>query len=290
MKVIAAYLGVILIWSTTPLAIKFSTDSLSFISAVGLRMSSAALLCVLIMTVLGRHIHRDLLSIKAYAAGNLAVFGAMSLSYFAVGYIPSGLLSVMFGLAPLLTGVLARSLLHEPPLSLLRKVALIVALLGLLMVFRGAMSWQANPLPGLLASLVAVCLFALSGVLLKRYAGHLDALEHTTGSLLFSVPLFALAWLLMDGQLPSEVSAKSFWSVSYLSFFGSVVGFMLYFHALQALGPTQVALIPLITPVLALILGHLLADEAIAFETILGGGVILLALALYQFGGSRWRL
>ena len=291
MRISAAYMGVILIWSTTPLAIKFSTDSLSFIVAVGLRMGSAALLCLAIMRVMGRKLRWDQASIKAYAASNLGVFGAMSLSYLAVGFIPSGLLSVMFGMAPLLSGVFARWLLDDKPLSVVRNVALIIALCGLLVVFRGAVSWRPEALPGLIASLAAVALFALSGVLVKRHAGHLDALEHTTGSLLFSVPLFVLAWLLLDGQIPSEFSPTSVASVAYLSLFGSVFGFMLYFYALQALGPTQVALIPLITPVLALSLGHFLADEVISAATIGGGGMILLALALYQLGDglrARW--
>ena len=291
MKVTAAYIGVILIWSTTPLAIKFSTDSLSFIVAVGLRMSSAALLCLAIMAVLGRFPRWDRASLKAYGASNLGVFGAMSLSYLAVGFIPSGLLSVMFGMAPLLSGVFARWLLDDERLSWVRNLALLVALGGLFLVFRGAVSWRPDALPGLLASLGAVALFALSGVLVKRQAGHLDALEHTTGSLVLSVPLFVLSWLVLDGQLRTEFSTKSVSSVAYLSVFGSVFGFMLYFYALQALGPTQVALIPLITPVLALALGHVLADEVIAPATIAGGVLILVALALYQLGdGLRARM
>ena len=72
MKVTAAYIGVILIWSTTPLAIKFSTDSLSFIVAVGLRMSSAALLCLAIMAVLGRFPRWDRAALKAYETALLA--------------------------------------------------------------------------------------------------------------------------------------------------------------------------------------------------------------------------
>ncbi len=291
MRVTAAYIGVILIWSTTPLAIKFSTDSLSFIVAVGLRMGSAALLCLAIMSVLRRKLRWDGASIKAYAASNLGVFGAMSLSYLAVGFIPSGLLSVMFGMAPLLSGLFARWLLDDKPLSPLRNLALIIALGGLFLVFRGAVSWRPEALPGLIASLAAVALFALSGVLVKRHSEHLDALEHTTGSLLFSVPLFVLAWLVLDGQMPTEFSSRSVGSVAYLSLFGSVFGFMLYFYALQALGPTQVALIPLITPVLALALGHVLADEVISPATVAGGGLILGALALYQLGdGLRARL
>ncbi len=289
MKVMAAYLGVILIWSTTPLAIKFSTDSLSFVSAVGLRMGSAAALCLIIMSLMGRSVRWDKASLSAYAAGNLGVFGAMSLSYFAVGYIPSGLLSVLFGVAPLLSGLMARVILQEDALSWVRQGALLLGVAGLVLVFQGAISWKPEALPGLIAALIAAALFALSGVLVKRHAVHLDALEHTTGSLLLSVPLFMVSWFVLDRQLPLEFSSKSLLSVSYLALFGSVIGFMLYFYALQALGPTQVALIPLITPVLALLLGHWLDNEIIAPTTVAGGVLILLALAAYQLGDKLRR-
>ena len=282
MPVILAYAAVVLIWSTTPLAIKFSTDSLSFIPAVGLRMLIAAAVCLLLCLLSRQALRWDRQALSAYAAANLGVFGAMSLGYFSMAYIPSGLVSVIFGLAPLLSGLMARALLDEPGFSRVRMVALSLSLLGLALVFQGALRLEANPLPGLLASLGAVTLFALSGVLVKRQAGGMGALEHTTGSLLLSLPLFALAWWMLDGQLPGVISPVSLASVLYLALFGSVVGFMLYFFVLQRLGPTQVALIPLMTPVFALALGALVAGERIAPSTLLGGGLILAALGLYQ--------
>ena len=44
MKIIVAYLLVVLIWSTTPVAIQFSQNGLDFFTAVSLRMWVSALL------------------------------------------------------------------------------------------------------------------------------------------------------------------------------------------------------------------------------------------------------
>lgn len=286
MKVALAYATVVLIWSTTPLTIKFSTDSLSFIAAVGLRMGLAGAVCLLICLFTRTPLRRDSQALSAYAAANIGVVGAMSATYLAVAYIPSGLVSVIFGLAPLLSGVFARWLLGEAALSPLRIGALMLSLGGLGLVFQGALALPGDALPGLLLSLLAVTLFALSGVLVKRQSAGMTALEHTTGSLLLSLPVFLLGWLIFDGQWPLQMSRLSLLSVGYLALFGSVFGFMLYFFVLQRLGPTQVALIPLITPVFALALGSLLAGEAIGALTFVGGALILLALAVYQ-GDAR---
>jgi drug/metabolite transporter (DMT)-like permease len=202
-----------------------------------------------------------------------------------MAYIPSGLVSLIFGLAPLLSGLMAARLLGEPGFSRVRLGALALALAGLGVVFKSALQVGGNPVPGLLACLMAVLLFSLSGVLVKRQAQGMSALEHTTGSLLFSLPLFACAWWFLDGEVPSDISSLSLLSLSYLALFGSVLGFMLYFFVLQKLGATQVALIPLITPVFALALGSLLAGEQVSSATISGGVLILLALSLYQAHG-----
>ena len=46
MRVPAAYLGLIALWSTTPLAIKWSSDGVSFLFGAASRMT-LGLLCVL---------------------------------------------------------------------------------------------------------------------------------------------------------------------------------------------------------------------------------------------------
>ncbi len=282
MSAAPAYLGVVLIWSTTPMAVKLSTDTLSFSAAAGLRMLLASLCCLLWLGIVRQRLRFDREALASYAAANIGVFGAMSCIYAAVTWVPSGLLSVIFGLAPVLSGVFARWLLGERTLSTVRVLALAIALGGLGVVFRGTLGFAPEAWPGLLLALVAVTLFALSSVLVKRYSGNMSAAQHTAGSLLFSLPLFAAAWALSDGQLPLEFSALSLGFVLYLAVIGSTLGFMLYFSILHRLTVAQVTLIPLATPVLALLLGAVVLDEPVRADTVIGAALILGGLALYQ--------
>ena len=73
----------------------------------------------------------------------------------------------------------------------------------------------------------------------------------------------------------------SVFSVVYLAILGSLVGFMAYFHLIANLPPAYVALITLITPVIALFLGNQLHDEPVTREMLAGTGVILLSLILF---------
>ncbi len=283
MPLILAYIGVVLIWSTTPLAVKISTQTLAFPAAALGRMALATLLCVGLAALLRVRIPLHRQAIYSYASSTLATFGGMSLTYAAVAYIPSGLVSVIFGLAPVLSGLAARWLLAERSLTPLRFVALLLALLGLGVVFSGTLKWQPEAWPGLLLTLAAVFLFAISTVLIKRFSLGLNPIQHTSGSLVLSLPLFVLSWMVLDGKLPTEVSSTSLYCVLYLAVIGSVVAFLLYFRVLSQLSATQAALIPLITPPLAVIFGAGLAGEPVPAETVFGGAMILLALAVYQF-------
>lgn len=290
MPLILAYIGVVFIWSTTPLAVKISTESLAFPSAVLSRMALATVLCVALAVLLKVRVPWHRRAVYSYASSTLGTFGGMSLTYAAVAYIPSGLVSVIFGLAPVLSGLAARWLLAERSLTPVRFLALLTALGGLAIVFSGTLKWQPDAWPGLLLTLGAVSLFAMSTVLIKRHSYGLNPIQHTSGSLLLSLPLFVLSWALLDGELPREADATSLYCVVYLAVIGSVVAFLLYFRVLSQLSATQAALIPLITPPLAVVFGAAVAGEAVPAETLAGGALILLSLAIYQFHESIARM
>lgn len=293
MRVPAVFALVVVIWSTTPLAAKWSIDSLSFITAAGTRMALGAVVCLLILKIRGVPVPWDAAALRSYAAAMVGVFGAMTSVYWAVQFIASGMISVIFGLAPIASGLLAAPLLGERGLSAGRLLAMGISLAGLSVVFSSELQLRPENIPGLLVALFGMCMFALSSVLVKRTTVGMDPMAHTAGSLLVSLPVFVLAWVLFDGQLPQQWSMRSVLAVSYLGIIGSVVGFIAYLYVLQRLPAATVALIPLITPVFALSLGAWLAGEVVPPSTLQGAAMVLAGLGCYQYGDrllARWRM
>ena len=131
MRVPAVFALVVVIWSTTPLAAKWSIDSLSFITAAGTRMALGAVVCLMILRLRGVAVPWDAAALRSYAAAMVGVFGAMTSVYWAVQFIASGMISVIFGLAPIASGLLAAPLLGERSFSVGRLLAMIVSLAGL---------------------------------------------------------------------------------------------------------------------------------------------------------------
>jgi drug/metabolite transporter (DMT)-like permease len=82
-------------------------------------------------------------------------------------------------------------------------------------------------------------------------------------------------------------SSKSLYSIVYLGVFGSLIGALAYFHVLQKLNASTVALTTLITPSFAIAIGGLLNDEPIDQALIVGATIIMISLAYFQFG-DKW--
>lgn len=294
MKVPAAFLGVVLVWSTTPLAVKWSAGAqVSFLEGVGARMLIGAVLASLLLRAFGIARDYSAAAWRMYAAGALGFFGAMGLVYWAAQFVPSGVIALVFGAAPLFAGVLGALVLGERGFTRLRVLALLAALGGLGLVFYGQLSVQASAAPAIGVLVLAVLCYAASAVLLKRYAVAMHPLAQVAGALWLSAAAFVALWLITDAQIPTAIAPRTLGAIAYLSLFGSVLGFMLYFYLLSRLPVVTVSLITLITPPTALVIGWLAAGEQFSGQTLAGGACILLALAVYQWADlrrSRWRL
>lgn len=293
MSVPAAYFAVVLIWSTTPLGITWSSETVNPTLAVLARMVIAVVLGWLILKLSKIELPLNRQAFKLYGYSTIGIFGGMSFAYVAAQYIASGLISLIFGLAPILSGILAQKILNEPKFSKTKKFALLFAMVGLAIVCYDKVFAQTGALSsdsylGIAAVLCAVFFFSISGVLVKSVDIKINALASTVGSLVFSIPFFVAVWLVFDGTLPvDEWETKSLLAILYLGVFGSLIGFIAYYYVLQKLDASTVALITMITPVIAICFGALLNNEIVTDNLIIGASFVMGGLALYQWGGRK---
>jgi len=290
MSVPAAYLGIVLIWATTPLAIKWSGEEVGFLLGVTLRMGIGYAVCLLLLALLRIDFPWHSQARRAYLAAGLGMFGAMLSVYWGAQYIPSGLVSVIFGLSPILIGVFAVYWLGEQSFTAGKLLGIAMALGGLALIFLPQGELSAIAPQGVMAVLLAVILHSLSAVWVKRIGGELHPLSINCGALSIAVPLYLVAWWLFDGHWPRVVSERSLGAILYLALFGTVLGFNLYFYVMKRVSAAALSLVTLVTPLLALLIGQALNAEVIAPQVWLGAAAILLGLGSYQWGGRGVRL
>lgn len=289
MSVPAAFIGVVLIWSTTPLAIQWSSEGWGYLFGISGRMILGALVCAVLLQILkpGLPWHRE--ARQTYIAAGVAIYGAMLSVYWGAQYIPSGLIAVLYGLSPLMTGLVAAILLGEKSFTVGKVSGMAFGFAGLTVIFASDMMLVGDTWLGVLAVLLSAALHSISGVWVKRIGGGLPGLTVTSGGLFVVAPLFLLTWFVFDGHLPQEIPAQAGISLVYLGVFGSALGFTLYFYLLKNMEANRVSLITLLTPVLALILGQMLNGEIIGPEVLVGSSMIILGLVMHLFGDRMVR-
>lgn len=290
MSIPLAYIGVIIIWSTTPLAILWSSDGVGFLFGVTSRMVIGAVLALVVAALLGAGMKWHRRALAAYTAAGLGIYGAMLCGYWAVQYIPTGWLSLLFGLSPLITGIMARYWLEDEHLTLSKMMGMLIAIAGLAVIFAHGVQMDSHTLFGIAGVLVAVTIHSASGVWVKRINADVPAIVMTSGGLALAAPLFLMTWLFLGREVPIELSGRTLGAIGYLALFGSVLGFALYYYVLRHVQATKVALITLITPVIALTLGSLLNSEPVTVEVVSGTALILSGLALFQLGGRTVKI
>ncbi len=284
------YLLVIVIWATTPLSIKLGGDSLSPIAALTLRIALAFMVGSALCTLFGwagLNIRRHW---QLYLAASISLFPNMVLVYWAAQFIPSGLIALMFGLSPFFTALMAAPILGDHRWSPRKLLAVLLAAVGLLCVLADDVVVTGDSYRGIGLMLLSNVLFSGSALWVKKLNAQMviAPLEQALGAMAFALPGLVLSWLWVFGVQPLVFSSASLASLLYLSLFASLVGFVAYYYILGALPVETVSLIPLISPVLALLIGHQLLDEPLTASMALGAGLILVALAVHQ--GLWWRL
>lgn len=284
--VMLAYISVVFIWSTTPVTIKWSAEGAGFLFGILVRMIIGAIVAVTLVMLLYRKIPFSRSSCNAYAGVALMLFGGMMLVYWGAQYISSGLVSVIFGLTPIVTGYFSWRFIQEQSMSPMKIAGALAGITGLLVIFSEDVSLNNDYIYGILAMILAVLMHSISAVWVKSLKVDMPALTLVAGGLVFSMPAFVSVYLIFAPDLPAVIPGRAIWSILYLGVVGSVLGFVCYYYLLKRLATSSVALITLITPVMALYIGYVFNHENISRSIILGTICVLIGLAMHQWGDA----
>lgn len=187
---------------------------------------------------------------------------------------------VMMSVSPLLTAVLARLVLSDP-LPLRTWMAASAAAIGIAWMFSNGISSKSSHIGGMLVALAIPIAAAINVVTLRASAARLDLVPAVMmgGALscLIALPLAA----------PFQASPKDIALLAFLGFFQLGLPCMLLVIASRKLLAPEIALLGLLEVVLGPLWAWLGAGEVPAGATLLGGLVVLAALAGNELAAFR---
>jgi drug/metabolite transporter (DMT)-like permease len=173
-------------------------------------------------------------ALSTYLAVALQIYGAMLSTYWAAQFIPSGWISVIFGLTPMMTALMAAVWLAEKSLSPVKILAYLIGFSGLMVMFGSALEIGRESALGIAAVMFSAFLQSASSVWIKRVNSRLPAVCQVTGGLLIAVPLYLATWFGMGGQWPETLPVTSLISIIYLGAIATTLGFALL-HGLHGI-------------------------------------------------------
>lgn len=287
MRVYIAFLVVLIAWSTTPIAIQFSSEGIHFAAALEMRWMIAVPVAIVTMMALRQKIPMDRKSILAYVVIGLPMTAGMCLTYYGAQRVPSGLIAVVFSLSPLVTALAAQLVLKEPSLTRSKVIGLLIATCGIALIFRGEIAVKPEMFWGLIALFFTVVGFAVNAVAVKTVGKHLGAFEQISGvmaaQMIFTLPVW---FFYTGGELP-QPSAKSMLAIVYLAVVGSVVAYAAFNFMLKNMRAVNSQLVSLLTPIFALIIGAKVAGESITQQALIGTSIVLLGMAIFLFAKAH---
>jgi drug/metabolite transporter (DMT)-like permease len=273
----------VLIWSSTWVAIKIGLEDVPALLGAGARFVVAGLVLLVVAAVQRRALRTDWALAGLLALAPFAF--AYGLVYWGEQYVPSGLAAVLFGILPLYTALLGALLLHDEPLRPALLVGVLIGIVGLALAFLESVELGSADKAALGATALAVAPLgaAIGSIAQRRRAAALDAVVLNGWSMLVGGLLLLPISAVSESWGDFAWTAESLGSIAYLALFGSAIAFVALTVLLRHIRVLAVSFLAMLLPFGALIFGALLYDESVTPRAV--GGAVLVAAGL---GVAQW--
>lgn len=281
-NLMSTYVLLIFIWSTTPLAIVWSVSDIHNLWALALRFFIALPLSLTLLFLMKVKLQLNSISIHSYIAGAFSFIGSQIFTYLATSYLSSGIIALMFGLAPIMTGLIGR-FVFQIHLHRLQWIGMLIAVIGLSIICVGGNEQHIQPI-GIVLMLMSVFVYCMSIFWVKKINAPLEPMAQASGSIIVS-SIFALCLLPFIWQYaPTHIpSTKSLIGLFYAVVMASLLAMFCYFKLVKNIKATTLSLTTVMTPLLAMVFGALLNNEKLTGMIFLGTVVLLTGLFVYFY-------
>ena len=290
----AAYAACCLLWGSTWMVVKIGLEDLPPLRFAAMRMLLAFLM--LSPFVLRRGL-RGVTSRQGAALvglGTVQIGAVYALQFLAQQWIPSGLAAIMFATFAVWVQLGSRLALPGYRLSGAALGAVALGIGGVIVIqvpaVRGVHLGLHAGLGAGLVLLGAILCAAVNVVVRLRFST-VPPLLMTWGNLIGGVlVLGALALAEAAGGGPAVEAARftprAWAALLHLSLFGTVVTYVTFYWLLPRISMAAVGTLPLLDTAVAVVLGTLVMREALHWEVVAGGALVLASVALANLGPS----
>ncbi|PHI35469.1 EamA family transporter [Pseudoalteromonas sp. GCY] len=284
MKNLFLYAITVLIWGSTWLAIEYQLGSINEFVSLFYRFGLAAVCMwafVIYKRVPMRFSRRDhgffiLLALCNFGANYLFL-------YWAQAHLTSAMASIAFSLL-LVVNIVNTKLFFAKPIAKRIYFGASLGTLGIVSLFWHdlvAFDLQSEAFLGLSLALLGTVVASLGNMVSVRNSNQqIDVMAGNAWGMLYSAVMLAAYVAFSEHQFINQAPASYWWSLIYLSVFGTVIAFGCYFSLLKNIGPEKASYLIVLFPFVAVALSTLFEGFEWQQNTFIGFILVILGNAI----------
>lgn len=281
--VLGAFAAVYVIWGSTYLAIRYAIETLPPFLMAGCRFLAAGAVLYLFMRWRGVKAPARIHWRSAFMLGGMLLLVGNGAVVWAEHRIASGIAALLVAVEPLWIVLLDWLRPGGTRPSARTAVGVVLGFIGLVILVGPQESGTSVDLLGAGAVVVGALSWA-AGSLYSREAPLPESPFLATAMQMLAGGVLLVITSLLTGEMghvdPSTFSAASLAALAYLAVFGSLVAFTAYVWLLGVVSPARASTYAYVNPLVAVLLGWLVAGEALNSRVAISAVVIVGAVAM----------
>ena len=281
-RILFPFIALCLIWGSTWYFIKISLNAgVPPFYGVGLRFLFSGIIFFIYIYYKKLSIPTTPQAIKLYLSFGLLNFSlSYGMTYWATQYIYSSISSILWGLFPLFTSLMAHFMIKDDPDERLNKNkigALMMGLVGVaIMSTNQEIDFKSQSFSAILVLISVIIIAAYPSVQYKKYNDEVGPYQmNAVCQVMTGIIMLSMSSLFKEDISVIVWNNELILSTLYLIVFGGFISWGIYFWLYQHLNVTQVTYVAIFPPIVAIFLGWVFLGEILSSQEIIGALLIL---------------
>ena len=248
-------------------------DGMDVFTVLFLRFTISASIMTIILLLRKELFPRGWILLQLIGMGALGYVG-QSFSYLtAIKYASAGLVALLLYLYPMFVFVLSVIILREK-VTWVKILAIIIALIGTALTVDPA----GGELTGILLAIFAALIYSVYIIVGTNVMKHVSAVQSSAIIFASAGAVFGILTAVNGAYFPA--SNSGWYSMLGIVLVATVIPVVTFLAGLERVGPTNAAMLSTLEPVVTVLLAAWLFQEKLNMNSLLGGGLILIAVIL----------
>lgn len=277
------------IWGSTWVAIQFGLESLPPFMFATARFVIATILVYLTLLIQKIPFPKDRHTWKVMVV--IGLFQAFDYAFVFWGeqYVNAGIGAILFATMPFFVVIFNYFMSERHEMSWLQIAGITVSFIGVVFIFADDFSFTDKSILGGICMILAAISGAYMSVYAKLHANHINPVTNTFVQMF--VTALSLGMLsLFEDMHRFRLTTNGVLAILYLGGFGSALAFILYMWVIKKVSVVEASIIPLTTPIAAVVLGWLMRNEKFGVNVFFGGALILVGVYMVNVLSARLAL